>query len=171
MAIFWRFAGAYGNACLGTDIANPFYADLASLLRVRRDIMPVMRREALPALGGKFHLISAIWISFNTWFTTNPDGTSTRHHWSVEDWAFLFNDLLQNHLIYPGRIYFVLNQNYYADGSIGFDQELYDWFEGIGAQTDRAYGIVDLQLDHLRVLPPPKPRPPGATIQPESVPP
>lgn len=149
---FMAMANFFGNDCTGIDVEYPLYADLAKLMQVRREIVPIMRQEKLPSFGKKFELITAIWISFNSWYTLDAKGMNVRHYWTTDDWAFLFNDMMSNQLIYPGRIHFVLNQNQLDDGSYAFDPTLFDWFERQGAKVDRAVGTVDLVLEEPKVF-------------------
>lgn len=147
---FMAMANFFGNECIGIDVDFPMYGDLAKLMNVRREIVPVMRHQPMSSFGGKFDLVTAIWISFNSYYTPGERNMMVRNYWTPNDWAFLLNDLVANHLHFPGRIYFVLNQNQSADGSYAFDPALFDWFESQGAMVDRNLGNIDLRLDTPR---------------------
>ncbi len=129
---------ALGHTVVGTDIAVPLYDDICKVLQVDRRIEPTRRRELLPPLGKKFDFVTVIWQVFHI---TNylPDGG--REHWTPNDWAFFLNDLIANHMSFPGSIFLYLNANVGPDGE-AFDAPLLDWSRSRGAKVDEARGRV-----------------------------
>jgi hypothetical protein len=133
-----------GHSTVATDIEVPIYDDIARVLDVRRTFSPVHADQPLPDYGRKFDLVTAIAINFHR------IDIAARIYWSVEQWRFLFNDLIQNHLRFPGRIYFELNREYRGDTLI-YNPELLAWCAANGAiATDR--GAITWQLSEPRII-------------------
>ena len=131
---FLYIAQLLGHEGLGLDLDRlPMFADLTSLLGVRRVIWQIKAFEPLPDLG-KFDLITAFLICFN------------RHKqadvWGVPEWEFFLNDLAK-HLTPRGRVWFELNQEY--DGTF-YAPELKEFFQRRGAKIDRHKVIFNSAL-------------------------
>src|SRR5213596_847964 len=78
---FLYIAQLLGHIGLGLDLDRvPMFAEITSLLNVRRVIQRIRAFRPLPDLGGKFHLITAFMICFN----------NHRQHnlWGVAEWNF-----------------------------------------------------------------------------------
>lgn len=132
----------YGHEVIGIDIENALYAEIAECLGVARAIVPVRPLEALPEFGGTFDLITACEIKFND----KPDRDGRRDYWSLAEWRFLLDDLLTNHLRYPGTLYLQLNveQGRHPLGykRTGFNKELMSMAARNGARVDRRRGVI-----------------------------
>lgn len=140
-----RIAVDHGHTALGIDIAEPTYADIAQLLGVDRRVHRVDRRTKLPDFGRKFDIVSSIWIKYDD-ISSGDD----LEYWTNADWAFQLNDLVDNHLTFPGRLFFVLNAQRRANGKYELDQEALTWFQSHGATIDRTSGEVDIRLTKPR---------------------
>lgn len=128
-----------GHHVVSIDIEDPLYEDIANLLGIRRTIMRIEPDIPLPNFDRKFDLITAIAINFHQieWNVT---------YWSLEQWKYLFNDLITRHLRYPGRIYFELNQEL-RDGQWVHNAEVLEYCRAHGA-TIQGRGTVDWKLEH-----------------------
>jgi hypothetical protein len=127
---------------MGIDIVEPLYADIAHCLGVRRLVERVDPGKPLLGRGGKFDLVTAIWVSFNSL----PSRDGRRAYWTLDDWAFLLKDLIENQLRLPGRIHFELNQEYNDDTPpVGrFNPGLLAMLKGQGAEVDEERGYMTL---------------------------
>lgn len=137
---FGAVCQALGHKVVGTDIVEPIYDDICELLKVERRIEPSARRKPLPDMGRKFDLVTIIWQVFHI-MEYLPNGD--RVHWTPEDWGFLFDDLIANHLKADGRIYVQLNPNISAEGE-AFDAALVSWCEARGARVRLDTGVIDI---------------------------
>ena len=140
-----RIAVDHGHSAVGIDIEEATYADIARLLGVDRRVHRVDRQTKLPDFGRKFDIVSSIWIKYDD-MSVGDD----LHYWENADWAFQFNDIVDNHLKYPGRIHFVLNAQRRASGKYVLDQDALSWMQSQGAAIDRVSGEVDMQLSKPR---------------------
>ncbi|MGI8839810.1 MAG: hypothetical protein ACR2F8_03350 [Caulobacteraceae bacterium] len=124
---FQMVAEYFGHETLGLDIpfgpgATPpaapgprrhVYDDLCDFFGVRKTDHRIGARIALPALSGRFDLIT----SFMTCFSTHAKGGGP---WTVGDWTFLLADLRDNVLAEGGQIYLNLTPGVYDDRSWAF---------------------------------------------------
>lgn len=140
-----RIAVDHGHSAVGIDIAVPVYADIAALLQVDRRVHRIDRQLKLPDFGRKFDIVSSIWIKYDD-ISVGDD----LKYWTIADWAFQMNDIGDNQLNYPGRIFFVLNAQRRANGRYELDQDALTWFKSQGATIDRTSGEVDLRLTKAR---------------------
>lgn len=97
----------FGHDVVAIDVENPLYESIASCLGVQRTIARVEPYRMLPALGGRFDLITAC----NTTFNDSPvEPGDPPAYWTTAEWQFFFNDLVSNQLRYPGELYIELNE-------------------------------------------------------------
>jgi hypothetical protein len=136
-----RIAVDHGHTAIGIDIPVAIYADVAELLGVDRRIARITRYQPLPDFGRKFDIVTAIWTKYDDMGATAP-----YRYWQADEWAFQLNDIVATQLLFPGRIYFVLNDQLQADGRFILNQDMLSWFEQQGAKIDRSSGAVDLKL-------------------------
>lgn len=142
-AHFPAICQALGHRVVGIDIDYPLYQDACGLFSVDRRSLGVYSEVPLKPLGRKFDLITAIAINFH--YESNKRG-----YWSIDDWAFLVRDLIDNHLKTPGTIYFELNRRMDADGTEYFDQDLLNWAVAVGAVVNWPRGIITLSVPDVR---------------------
>jgi hypothetical protein len=129
---------ALGHTVVGTDIEVPLYDDICEALELDRRIEPTRLRTPLPDLGLKFDMVTIIWHMFHI-LRYLPNGD--REHWTTDDWAFFFEDLIANHMHYPGILFLYLNPNISATGQ-AFDAPLMQWCREHGASVDDAGGRI-----------------------------
>lgn len=130
-----------GHDVVNLDIKFHVYESIAALLgtdRVRAKIDPGVR---LPDLGGRFDLVTSVAIYFNKIRPRNR----AKPYWSVDDWAFLANDLIENHLRTPGGIWFWMNHET-IDGRRHLNPHVMDLFERHGGIVNRTRGTLDLPV-------------------------
>lgn len=134
-----RICMELGHRVVSIDIDDPLYEDIADLMGIRRTIMRIEPDVPLPNFDRKFDLVTAIAINFHQieWNVT---------YWSLEQWKYLFNDLIVRHLRYPGRIYFELNQEF-RDGQWVHNAEVLEYCRRHGA-TIQGRGTIDWKLEH-----------------------
>jgi len=82
---------------------NRIYTDIIKLLEVDWRPLRIQPMEKLPDFGTKFDLITAFMINFNKY-------RKQKTMWQLEEWMFLFEDILKNQLNKDGRIFFQLNR-------------------------------------------------------------
>ena len=122
---FLYIAQLLGHIGLGLDLDRvPMFAEITSLLNVRRVIQRIRAFRPLPDLGGKFHLITAFMICFN----------NHRQHnlWGVAEWNFFLDDIAK-HLAPRGRVWLEMNRE--SDGTF-YRPELKEFFQKRGASID-----------------------------------
>ena len=100
------------------------FAEITSLLGVRRVIQRIRAFHPLPDFGEKFDLITAFMICFNSHRRPNL--------WGVAEWDFFLDDIAK-HLAPRGRIWLELNRE--SDGTI-YTPELKEFFLKRGARID-----------------------------------
>ncbi len=127
-----------GHTVVGTDISVPLYDDICRTLGVDRRIEPTRFRAPMHDLKVKFDFVTVIGQTFHI-AKRLPSGE--RVHWAVEDWSYFLDDLVSNHMYYPGEIYIHLNANRYADG-LRLDDTLLAWCEFQGAAVDHKLGKI-----------------------------
>jgi len=122
---FLYIAQLLGHNGFGLDLDRiPMFAEITSLLGVRRVIQRIQAFRPLPDLGGKFDLITAFMICFNS--HRRPD------LWGVAEWNFFLDDITK-HLAPRGRVWLELNRE--SDGTL-YTPELKEFFEKRGARID-----------------------------------
>lgn len=135
-----------GHQVVGLDIDNPVYEGIAACLGIERTIVRVEPRTPLPALGGKFDLITACNITFNE--KRDPQGKSLR--WSLDEWQFLIDDLAANHLRPSGMLYLKLNKEFRGRfmgvDHLAYDGGLMDMAARAGAVVGRRSGTIEISF-------------------------
>ena len=122
---FLHIAQLLGHTGLGLDLDRvPMFAEITSLLGVRRVIQRIQPFRPLPDLGGKFDLITAFMICFN--------GHRRPDLWGVAEWNFFLDDIAK-HLAPRGRVWLELNRE--SDGTL-CTPELKEFFQKRGARID-----------------------------------
>ena len=122
---FLYIAQLLGHTGLGLDLDRiPMFAEITSLLGVRRVIQRIQAFRPLPDLGGKFDLITAFMICFNNHRHANL--------WGVAEWNFFLDDIAK-HLAPRGRVWLELNRE--SDGTL-YTPELKEFFQKRGARID-----------------------------------
>jgi SAM-dependent methyltransferase len=122
---FLYIAQLLGHSGFGLDLDRiPMFAEITSLLGVRRVIQRIRAFRALPDLGGKFDLITAFMICFNSHRRPNL--------WGVAEWNFFLDDIAK-HLAPRGRVWLELNRE--SDGTL-YTPELKEFFQKRGATID-----------------------------------
>jgi len=112
-----------GHDTLGLDIDEvPMFAEMMSLLGLRRVVARVQPFVALPRFAEKFDLITAFMICFN--------GHKSPGLWRREEWSFFLDDLATQ-LSPRGRICLGFNQE--EDGKL-YSEDLRRFFAGRGAE-------------------------------------
>jgi hypothetical protein len=135
---FLKVCDALGHYPVGVGASVPFYNDACAALDVDCRAGIVRRQELLPNFGTRFDLVTIVWQTFDIIFDSKGSWT----YWSIDDWAFLLRDIVDNHLRYPGEIYIQLNQQTPPSGMHSFDVALLDWAASIHGMTDRSRGII-----------------------------
>jgi SAM-dependent methyltransferase len=122
---FLYIAQLLGHRGVGLDLDRiPMFAEITSLLGVRRVIQRIQAFRPLPDLGGKFDLITAFMICFNSHRRPNL--------WGVAEWNFFLDDIAK-HLAPRGRVWLELNRE--SDGTL-YTPELKEFFQKRGARID-----------------------------------
>lgn len=102
----------FGHEVVGIDIESPLYEDIARCLGVERTIARVEAYRPLPALGGRFDLITACNTTFNQ---KRVEQINQSVYWRPAEWQFFLNDLVSNQLRYPGELYLQINKELYGN--------------------------------------------------------
>jgi SAM-dependent methyltransferase len=122
---FLHIADLLGHSGLGLDLDRvPMFAEITSLLDVRRVIQRIQAFGPLPDLGEKFDLITAFMICFNN--------HRHRNLWGVAEWKFFLDDVAK-HLAPRGRVWLELNRE--SDRTF-YTPELKEFFQKRGARID-----------------------------------
>lgn len=122
---FLYVAQLLGHSGFGLDLDRiPMFAEVTSLLGVRRVIQRIQAFRPLRDLGGKFDLITAFMICFNSHRRPNL--------WGVAEWNFFLGDIAK-YLAPRGRVWLELNRE--SDGTL-YTPELKEFFQKRGARID-----------------------------------
>jgi SAM-dependent methyltransferase len=122
---FLHIAQLLGHKGLGLDVDYvPMFAEITSLLGVRRVISRIEPFTPLPDLGEEFDLITAFMICFNNHKQPNL--------WDVPEWEFFLDDLAK-YLTPRGRVWLELNREY---DETFYTPELQEFFALRGAKID-----------------------------------
>jgi SAM-dependent methyltransferase len=122
---FLYIAQLLGHRGFGLDLDRiAMFAEITSLLGVRRVIQRIQPFRPLPDLGEKFDLITAFMICFN--------GHRRPNLWGVAEWDFFLDDIAK-HLAPRGRVWLELNRE--SDGTL-YTPELKEFFQKRGAKID-----------------------------------
>jgi SAM-dependent methyltransferase len=122
---FLHIAQLLGHTGLGLDLdRQPMFAEITSLLGVRRVIQRIEAFRPLPDFGEKFDLITAFMICFNSHRRPKL--------WGVAEWNFFLDDIAK-HLAPRGRVWLELNRE--SDGTL-YTPELKQFFQKRGAKID-----------------------------------
>lgn len=140
----------FGHRVVGIDIDNPLYNGIATCLGVQRTIVRVEPQTPLPDLGGKFDLITACDVTFND----KDDRGGRRVYWTTAEWQFFLNDLVANHLQYPGTLYLKLNKEWqsgvFGADSFSFNREVLAMAARNGARINRRHGTMKFTITSRR---------------------
>lgn len=142
----------FGHQAIGIDIENDLYEGIAACLGVQRTIVRVAPCALLPDLGEKFDLITACDVTFND----KDDQDDRRAYWTLREWQFFLNDLIANHLRYPGTLYLKLNREW-QEGPQGSNRLVYNHYvlamaARNGAVVDSRRGTMKLTLTSRREI-------------------
>jgi SAM-dependent methyltransferase len=122
---FLYIAQLLGHRGFGLDLDRiPMFAEITSLLDVHRVIQRIRAFHPLADLAGKFDLITAFMICFNSHRRPNL--------WGVAEWNFFLDDIAK-HLAPRGRVWLELNRE--SDGTL-YTPELKEFFQKRGATID-----------------------------------
>jgi SAM-dependent methyltransferase len=122
---FAYIAQLLGHEVTGLDIDEVrMFADMTSLLGVKRIIHRVQPFVPLPDLGTGFDLVTGFQVCFNN--HKQPD------LWGIAEWNFFLDDLVK-HLAPGGRVWLELNRE--RDGDC-YTPELKEFFQQRGARID-----------------------------------
>ncbi len=119
---FQVVAEYFGHETFGLDVPlraastgqpRHLYDDLCEFFALRKMDHRIVAGQSLPALPGRFDLVT----SFMTCFSTDP---STSKPWTVENWSFLLRDLRDHVLSGAGMIYLNLTPGVYDERSWEF---------------------------------------------------
>jgi SAM-dependent methyltransferase len=123
---FLYIAQLLGHRGFGLDLDRiAMFAEITSLLGVRRVIQRIQPFRPLPDMGEKFDLITAFMICFN--------GHRRPNLWGVAEWDFFLDDIAK-HLAPRGRVWLELNRE--SDGTL-YTPELKEFFQKRGAKIDK----------------------------------
>lgn len=128
-----------GHQVMGIDVDFPILQDIADALGSKRTIMRVEPTAPLPNFDRKIDLVTALGVSFH--FVRCP--MDRRHTWSLEEWIYLLDDVINRQLRFPGRIFLRLNRNF-RDGEYVPNTEVPEFCVAHGAKIVR--GNIDWQL-------------------------
>ena len=102
----------FGHQVLGADVEPQFhvpdwngqhvYDVLLELFEIDRIHLRIERCRALPDLGRRFDLVTALMIKFDSPLGEIP--------WTADDWVFFLRDLATRHVTPDGRVYLTLNR-------------------------------------------------------------
>lgn len=142
----------FGHRVIGVDIGNELYEGIASSLGVQRTLVRVAPLTQMPYLGEKFDLITACDITFND----KDDRDGRRVYWTLAEWRFFLNDLLANHLQYPGVLYLKLNKEwqrgFFGSDRLFFNRALLTMAARNGAVISRRRGTLKFTLSSRREI-------------------
>jgi SAM-dependent methyltransferase len=156
----------FGHSVTPIDVETPLLGEIAAAMGVRRLIARVEPNQPLPDFQRKFDLICAESTMFNllNWTWRGPieqtrDPSARCDYWTLAHWRFLFADLMENHLRYPGRLYFNLNCEIHH-GVHERNTELLNYCADHGANSyHKGGGIIDWHLSEpirfAEIEPPP----------------
>ena len=140
----------FGHRVVGIDIDNALYEAIAACLGIQRTIVRVEPQTPLPDLGGRFDLITAGDITFND----KDDRDGRRVYWTRAEWQFFLNDLVANHLQYPGMLYLKLNREWqrgpFGSDRLAYNREVLAMAARNGAVINRRRGTIRLSLTSRR---------------------
>ena len=89
----------FGHDCVGIDIEEPIFGDLAKAVGVERHVCRVTPSLDIPMLDGRYDLITGFQIAFdNTYVRTDQPA------WSVHDWREFVSTAFRRWLTPNGRI-------------------------------------------------------------------
>jgi hypothetical protein len=145
-----------GHPGVGLDVEVPLYIDLCELMRVDRRTCRINPREALPDLG-RFDLVTAFQIKFDALGT---DREGRYFYWTLDDWAFLLEDVSRNVMKYPGVLRLELNSRVIADGTREQFFDVLEMFQSAGGKVDETASSATFRVEEpLTVTPPNRPSP------------
>jgi SAM-dependent methyltransferase len=142
----------FGHRVVGIDIENALYEGIAACLGVQRTIVRVEPQTPLPDLGERFDLITACDVTFND----KDDRDGRRVYWTTVEWQFFLNDLVANHLQYPGTLYLKLNKEWqkgaFGSDRLSFNREVLAMAARNGAAINRRHGTIKLTFTSRREI-------------------
>lgn len=145
---FARVCRHLGHEVVSTDIDVPVYDEIAAAMGETRTICGVWPMQALPDLGGKFDMVTAMAINFHNFIPPTPE----RPYWGMGEWAFFLNDLIGAQLNLPGRIFIQLNKEYRGDEAY-FNPQVLDLCRRYGAEVTPR-GRIDWAVDAPLIVTP-----------------
>ena len=141
---FLAVCDAMGHRAVGFDAPMQICSQIAMILEVERHEKLINSREPLGADWGKFDLITAFAVKFDS-KGRNQKGWE---YWSIDDWQFFLDDIIINHLEMSGRIHLQLNKQLINGVRVTAD-EVFDYFESRGASVNRKRGTADISAEKL----------------------
>ncbi len=128
---FLMVAQSMGHRGIGTDVDDPWYAELCELMGAERIIAPVSRGAPYKPVDRKFDLITIMMPAFH-----RRRVAGRREYWSVEDWRIFLLDLARDLLEPGGAIFIVMTRDTDDHGNVSYSP-LLEWSRERGARLDR----------------------------------
>ncbi|WP_246158099.1 class I SAM-dependent methyltransferase [Reyranella soli] len=132
----------FGHDVVAIDVENPLYEGITACLGVQRTIARVEPYRPLPDLGGRFDLITVC----NTTFNERGDPPV---YWTPAEWQFLLDDLVANHLRYPGELYVKLNKEIKR---LAYNRDVLAMANRNAAKVGRWRGVIRMNVAAPRVI-------------------
>lgn len=123
---------AMGHTFLGTDVPDPWYAELCEVTGVERMVAPVVRGEPYRPVDRRFDLIMTTLPAFH-----RKTVRGKREYWSVEDWRLFLLGLVNDLLKPNGRIFILMPLDKDDNGQLSYSP-LVRWAYERGARLDRS---------------------------------
>lgn len=128
----------YGHECIGVDIEEELFGDVAEVLQVDRRIWPVTPQLADPPVTGRFDLVTAFQVAFD-----NIVNRADADPWTRDSWETFIRRLAEQYVKSGGRIVLTgvrpcLRESPY------YSEEVTSLFASLGAKV--SHGTVDLVL-------------------------
>jgi SAM-dependent methyltransferase len=128
-----------GHRVTSIDVEQPIFDDIAAVLGSRRTIIRVEPTAPLPNFDRKFDLVVATDVQFHDYFC----GEDRYYCWSLEDWIYLLDHLINRQLCFPGRIFLRLNTNV-RSGERSRNTEVLEYCAARGAKIQ--HSSIDWKL-------------------------
>jgi len=128
---FVMVANSMGHRAIGTDVDNPWYAELCELVGSKRIVAPVTREDPYKPIDQRFDLITMMMPAFH-----RKRVKGQRQYWSVEDWRILLLGLVENLLKPGGAIFILMTLDKDDQGNVGYSP-LIEWARERGARLGR----------------------------------
>lgn len=132
---FSMVAQSMGHDVIGTDIADPWYAELCELQGARRIIAPVMEDQDFVVDGGPFDLVTIMLPVFHRVAV----GGGKRRYWTIDKWRDFLSSVALNCLQQGGGDMFILMPlDKDETGNLSYSPVL-GWAEARGAVVGRFF--------------------------------